>query len=289
MPTASGQPDWTERRVLRVILWRRIQGVGGLLLACCFFLPAVETCGSPDVPAEWVWNEVKDWPSTWSWDLDHFSDLVFTFLYFTVAYLFGLLTLVTALRGYRLRRSAGPPRGVSIAVLLGVVIVLVLVCFVVELIDAVVNSSFSWELGTIIVLAITLVSAAYWMRGWRMGPAGLLSLRWYMAVMCLIWFGFWLVSDPASTCYGLWLSMVGATVIAVGAFGEAKARIGRTSRRTVGALFTSRLKLFDVDGPRCKKCEYLLIGLTTPRCPECGQPFGWEDYGPELMPPAEAS
>jgi hypothetical protein len=27
------------------------------------------------------------------------------------------------------------------------------------------------------------------------------------------------------------------------------------------------------EGPRCAECSYLLIGLTEPRCPECGQPF----------------
>jgi hypothetical protein len=27
------------------------------------------------------------------------------------------------------------------------------------------------------------------------------------------------------------------------------------------------------DEPRCEKCDYLLIGLSEPRCPECGTPF----------------
>ena len=30
------------------------------------------------------------------------------------------------------------------------------------------------------------------------------------------------------------------------------------------------------DTNRCKKCDYLLIGLTEPRCPECGTPFDRE-------------
>jgi hypothetical protein len=27
------------------------------------------------------------------------------------------------------------------------------------------------------------------------------------------------------------------------------------------------------DPPRCERCDYLLIGLPEPRCPECGEPF----------------
>ncbi len=27
-------------------------------------------------------------------------------------------------------------------------------------------------------------------------------------------------------------------------------------------------------GLHCLRCEYLLTGLTEPRCPECGEPFG---------------
>lgn len=32
------------------------------------------------------------------------------------------------------------------------------------------------------------------------------------------------------------------------------------------------------EGPRCARCGYLLIGLTDPRCPECGTPF--DPFGP---------
>lgn len=31
-------------------------------------------------------------------------------------------------------------------------------------------------------------------------------------------------------------------------------------------------------GPRCEACDYLLVGLTEPRCPECGQ-----EFNPELL------
>jgi len=34
-----------------------------------------------------------------------------------------------------------------------------------------------------------------------------------------------------------------------------------------------RLSKISEFGPTCDRCGYLLIGLTHPRCPECGEPF----------------
>ncbi len=42
--------------------------------------------------------------------------------------------------------------------------------------------------------------------------------------------------------------------------------------------------LADLPGPRCLQCDYLLLGLTVPRCPECGHAFD-----PALLQPAEPS
>ncbi len=38
-------------------------------------------------------------------------------------------------------------------------------------------------------------------------------------------------------------------------------------------LATLRAKATELDdGPRCRRCGYILRGLTEPRCPECGEP-----------------
>jgi len=29
--------------------------------------------------------------------------------------------------------------------------------------------------------------------------------------------------------------------------------------------------------PTCRKCSYILTGLTQERCPECGEPFSWKE------------
>lgn len=114
-----------------------------------------------------------------------------------------------------------------------------------------------------------------------MGQAGLMSLRWYASVLCVIWFCYFLAA--ATTYYGLWLSMLGSTVMMVGTTGEAKARSRLSLGRTLWQLFFARRWLIDVDDAGCRSCGYLLIGLTVPRCPECGTEFAWSDYPPELQ------
>ncbi len=261
---ASSAP--LEQRPLRIIFWRRIQGVGGLLLAVSFFLPAVDACNSNIVPAKEVWQFVTGGP------VRSLGDWAITFLWFVAAYLFGLLTVVLAVRGYNVQREPGPGHGVAVALVLGAVVVIVLAAALLELWDDLsTGRGIGWDLGTTIVITLALVSLVYGLRGLRMGPAGVLCVRWYVAVLCVLWFGYYLVTEPTDTRVGLWLSIAGAVVIILGAFQEARTRTDWASRRTLLALLTCRLKLFDVDGPRCGSCDYLLIGLTVPRCPECGQ------------------
>ena len=224
----------------RVRRWRRVHGIGGLLLAVSFFLPAVRSCNSQVVPAREALTMVTD-------SGFDFEGRVAGFLLYVAAYLFGLLAFILAVRGYRLRREADRTLGVSIAVLLGVVIVTVLVCLVIQLIDSGFGCVWSWGSG--LFIALVLASCAYWFRSVRMGPAGLLCLRWYGSLLCLLWFGTWLVTSPKETLYGLWLSVLGVILMMVGACGEATARGHRTIRRTLARLFTCRVKFVDVTAP----------------------------------------
>lgn len=202
------------------------------------------------------------------------SDWAAAFPLYIAAYLFGLITLLVAMRGLWGRRKPGRTEGLSAAVLIGAVAALLGV--------GIVASAWSpgsggtildLELGTAIVLALISITLAYCLRSVRMGAVGLLALRWYGGLLGLLWFGYWLVMDAGSTCYGLWISMLGAAAIVAGTFGEAKTRGGLGRRATLWRLLICGLRERDLDGPRCRQCGYLLIGLTVPRCPECGTAF----------------
>jgi tRNA(Ile2) C34 agmatinyltransferase TiaS len=63
-----------------------------------------------------------------------------------------------------------------------------------------------------------------------------------------------------------------ALLLATHAEAMIRARLGPMT--TLRRLATLRLRFFDPADPRCTRCNYSLIGLTEPRCPECGQRFG---------------
>lgn len=249
------------RRRERFVRWRRVQALGGFVLACCFFLPAVEGCRAPVIPAEEVYDAfsegIESWPHLWH-----------LFAVFLAAYVFGLLVCMIGLCAGEITRSDPIGIEVSIAVVLGIVVVGLLVVVLVVFVGdpAIVTQSLGFVLTTLVVL----FSLRFLHRTARLGAAGLLHLRWYAALCCTAWFMLWL---PGKTYYGLWLSIVGSVAILVGATGEAAVRARTTWRPAIRLLLTSRAKLYDDDLPRCEQCGYILIGLTEQRCPECGLPF----------------
>lgn len=255
-----------KQRIGRVLRWRRLSGLGGLFLAVSFFLPAVDGCSSPFVPATEVWEFVRDrsgsvtdWPGVFSTAI--------------AAYLLGFLMLILGLCRFVPRQRAERAIGVANAIVLGLVIATYLVSMAVEYPP--------WEWIAVVYVGLGLFSLIYWLRCVRMGPAGLMSLRWYGPILCLIWFSHFLVTG--TTYYGLWLSILGSTVMMVGTTGEAKVRSRLPLGRTIRNLLFGRRWLIDVDDAGCRSCGYLLIGLTVPRCPECGVEFAWSDYAAELQ------
>lgn len=253
--------------------WRRAQAFGGFALACSFFLPAVRACNSAVIPAE----------ETWDFVTSRSADLIEWPLFFVVyiaPYLFGLLTLLIAFRRPRGSPKQNSRSGTSIAILLGTVIVVCLVGVILT-----VHEGGAMEIGFAVFSMFVVLSCSYWLRGIRMGAGGQLCLRWYAALSCAVWFSFWIVGGDSM--YGLWISFTGSVAILLGCFFEAVVRSRLAKWATVRALITSRLRLYDLDGPRCYACGYLLIGLTTPRCPECGKAFDPDKY--DLSRPADIS
>ena len=263
--------NWPRARVRRVRDARRWLGFGGAVLASAFFMPAVEGCGDPVIPSEMVWSELRS--SSLS-----LEDLGSMFLLFIAAYLFGLICFIIALRSRSYRVQTERLLGISIPFIFGTV-VLLLGCAI--LIDVIWHST-SWDTFGAILAIITLLSIMYFVRSLRMGVGGLLGLRWYASLCCMLWFGFWVVMgwiDEETVYYGLWLSLLGSACILAATFVEARSRSGGLFRGTLGKLLCCRLQVFDLDGPRCFGCGYLVIGLPTNRCPECGREFDPAEYG----------
>ena len=261
-PTAAARRHGKLRR------WRHLQALGGLMLASAFFMPAVKGCNAPIVPAEEVFSGLSD-------GLGGIDDWLWSFLVYVAAYLFGLLSCLAVLRHRHQPATRKKKPGISIAVLFGAVVGLLVVALIAEL-----RSASVFSLGGTLFAILILVSCAFWLRSVHMGPGGLLSLRWYAAVCCIIWFGWWWVHlfTGETIYYGMWVSLAGSVLLAISCVAEASIRCRSSTWATLRKLLTCRLRLFDLDAPHCLNCGYLLIGLTSPRCPECGQPFEWEEY-----------
>lgn len=240
--------------------WRRVSGLGGLLLASSFFFPAVRACSSDYVPVEMVLDAASD-PSV--------EDVLLDIPVLIAPYLFGLLTFAGMLFAAGGRRVAERTADRLIAVLMGVVTALLLAMIVLNL-----PAPGDWDVGEVVIVAMVLLTFVYLVGAARMGSSAAINIRWHGSVCCLAWFGFWFFSDVEAGRYGLWISLAGTLLIALGTITEASIRSGLRAPTTLARLLTCRLRRFDIDGPRCVSCGYLLIGLTSNRCPECGRVFG---------------
>ncbi len=280
--------DWSTAQFRRLRRWRALGGFGGLMLFSTFFMPAVKGCGSPVIPAEEALEHIEEALDDGFTALD-LLELLSVFTVFVAVYLFGLLVLIICLRGWRFRRASEKNLGVSVAVLVGCLSVPLALYFAGILITQGVSWG-RWDAWTVFFVVVTCVSPLYLLRSIRMGTAGLLCLRWYAALCGLAWFGMFLIDAGfGGTYYGLWLSMASLILILVSTHGEARIRTRRTGLQTCWNLVRGRLQLHDLDGPRCFGCGYLLIGLPTNRCPECGREFNPAEYGDEGRNPVQAS
>ena len=196
-PLSSG--DATATATGRLRRWRRAQGLGGLMLAVSFFLPAVETCRSPDYPCQLLWECVGDFGNT------TIEELLFWPVVLLGPYLFGLLSLLVAVRPIR---EAGDERGgpgSSIVVLLGVCAVLSLIAIVIGVVKGQGADEDLW-----VATVFVAVSCVYWIRGVRGAFFGVLGIRWYASLCCILWYSpAWESEGPR--CANCGYSLIGLT------------------------------------------------------------------------------
>lgn len=261
----------SAERLRKLRRWRMLSGLGGLALASSFFMPALEGCRRPVIPMLHAWEELNEQ----SLDIE---DVLGVFICFTSAYLFGLLCLLVALRGLRYDWEKERSAGKSIGLLSAATILSVTVGYSIAFTKGYTVTSWpDWP-----AWAFTLFLMIYYLVSLRRGAAGRFCLRWYGAFCCIVWFGLfliWWLIERNKIYYGLWTSLAGSLCIFLAAHGEACTRAALGWWAALGKLTRCRLELSDLDGPRCRKCGYLLIGLTSHRCPECGLGFDPAEHG----------
>jgi hypothetical protein len=213
----------------RLPTWRRLSAAGGGLLALTFVLPAVQSCNSDVIPAEELARVTR---------AVSVSDRAGMAAIYLVPYLLGLLVLVAAaVRAQGVRRA------------LGVAVIGLLVHDIVTVAGGFVSAVAAGELdGADLALAVPVaLSAAYVIRSARRGEAGLLGVRWFAAMLCVLWFGAWVVSGSAR--YGVVLSFLGSVGIAAGAAGELRALTGLGWSALLRRLATASVELPRARGP----------------------------------------
>ncbi len=285
-PTIAASVDdnikWPAKQLERVQRWRALGGIGGLMLFSAFFMPAVNGCRSSDIPAEIAWSILDErFASSFSTS-PLFMDLI-TFEFCVYSPLFGLLVIATYLRGSRDPQSDAKNQSYSFLVLLSVVwgtLCAYLPWGVYHLGFPGLDASY------VVLVVLMLISPIYLARAIRFKLPGLLCLRWYAALSgvfgCLICA---MQQQFDYSVYGLWFSLVAFVLILSSVHAELRIRTHRGHVRTICALLSPRVNLQALDFSRCFGCGYLLIGLPSNRCPECGLEFDPAEHGLDAEKP----
>lgn len=292
MPASiSKHSDMTHRRAFR---WRLLSLASGGLLAATFFMPSVQGCNNPIIPAEEAWEfseelrlSVRDMYA--SIDLE---DLAVAYYVLTAGYLFGLLVALAALgrltKGQRIQSLTR--------------VCLILFTLILGGGIGLVTSHLGWRAGLDGLPAlfsptefaplgswlpfINFVLLPLWMMSllvilWRGRNPPELSIAFVTGLFAAHWFSYWSIMSwwNGDDHYGIHLSFGASCVIVAAALGEARAVSRQSWMRTLGQLMTGRFRGQDERIGMCPKCGYNLYGLSEQRCPECGRAFTFEEVG----------
>lgn len=269
--------------------WRALIVLAGLVLVSSCFMPAVQGCGGPIVPATEI--SLGEIPSTFG-TLDDWSQAGGVFAFYLAAYGFGFLVACCAFAGLlRARAWRGPLSVALLAWTVGSWVALLLVPA--RMIRD--NDTSFWGgapasspiLDWLTLLVIPFLSICYVGVACRLH--GRRWLCWMFAGSCwaMTWLGYWVTYSVwfLGAYYGLYVSFIAACFLVIGTLGEATALTRQSWLRTLGQLLTCRLAAMPARAGRCPNCDYYLFGLTRMRCPECGRAFTFAEIGatPEEM------
>ncbi len=223
----------------------------------------------PDVPvSEFLAEFTKGAPSV--------EDVLGRSFEYLLPHLFGLICLLIAIRGLDFRLKVQRNLGSSILVFFAVMLSVMGVGTLVYLPRSIGSDDI---IAYLIVLAVEVLLLLMLIRCFRSQPAGSLCARWMLALLYFfyfLWFSSFIFEAPL---YGNWVSLAGTALILIASFAEAQIRSGAGLFTCLWRLISVRLKLVDLAGAQCFECGYLLIGLTSTRCPECGLEFDPAEHG----------
>jgi hypothetical protein len=271
----SQLPDYRHAKTRK---WRVTIAAAGLVLASAFFMPAVPACNSPIVPVE----EFKDALTASPVNAE---ELLVNSCVYVAAYAFGLLMFIAAVA--RLMRRPRSHRMIAM-----MIAVATTVCCLVSIIylwpvirDGVLGTP--PDLGDLLLaillcIVIPVLALIHLVFSAPLRANAGLCRMFIACVITVVWFGYWLYVCGINGdwgYYGLHLSFGASIVLLVAVVGESRVMTAHTWRRTIWLLLTCRLRARPDWRGRCPACDYLLFGLTEPRCPECGRAFTPAEVG----------
>ncbi len=253
-----------------LIRWlRRMQGLGGLLVAVCFFLPGFRPYRAFNHPYEFVSECIvrlfhrtpPDWPGRATLILENVVPCLFYPAGLNFA-IIGVLPITAdcldSRKWHRLLFMYVIGWMVGIIALVGYLVI--------NMINPIDSAGFLASVLAPVVLVLVYCNA---LRRHRDPP---ILIRW-VAGMCMVGWCVLFALRTSYGLYGLYLPVAGSLTIVVSCTHEAKHRSWLPDGEFGDALMLARLPLADDGLPRCVGCGYLLIGLESARCPECGRAF----------------
>lgn len=265
--------------------WRTLLGIGGALLTTSFFLPEsvstftlgwFQSRSEPDIPISEILAEFSEGAPS----VENVLESVFEYL---LPHVFGLICVLIAIRGLDFRLKVQRNLGSSITVFFAVMLLIMGVGTLVNLPGSIGSNDI---FACLIVLAVELLQLLVLIRCFRSRLSGALCARWMLALFYFFYFLLFSAFIFEAPLYGNWVSLAGTALILIASFAEAQIRSSTGWLVCLWTLIRVRVDLVDLEGSQCFECGYLLIGLRSHRCPECGLEFNPAEHGLDAENPA---